>query len=172
MRYVLRMNFTNPSNNETEYEALIHSMRMAKACGATRLLIYGDSNLVVQQTMKRCDAASENMVAYRDMYNVLEGEFEGCELKHIGRDSNEEADALANIGSTCAQVPPSVFFDTINERSIKPKTSAPKPQEHSGARGEDLAAEPAAGEEARVTAIEQVLLIEPIWTGPYIAYLA
>ncbi|WP_369124900.1 reverse transcriptase-like protein, partial [Pseudomonas sp. CCC3.2] len=45
MRYVLQMEFPNPSNNEAEYEALIHDMRMAKACGATRLLIYGDSNL-------------------------------------------------------------------------------------------------------------------------------
>ena len=61
MRYVLRMNFNNPSNNETEYEALIHGMRMAKACGATRLLVYGDSNLVVQQTMKRCDAVRDHV---------------------------------------------------------------------------------------------------------------
>ena len=45
-----------PSNNEAEYEALIHGMRMAKALGCTRLMIYGDSNLVVQQTMKACDA--------------------------------------------------------------------------------------------------------------------
>ena len=52
MRYVLRMNFHNASNNEAEYEALLHGMRMAKACGATRLMIYGDSNLVMQQTMK------------------------------------------------------------------------------------------------------------------------
>jgi len=56
MRYVLQINFSKASNNEAEYAALLHSMRMAKACGATRLMIYGDSNLVVQQTMKsvRC----------------------------------------------------------------------------------------------------------------------
>jgi ribonuclease HI len=30
------MRFTNPSNNEAEYEAVLHGMRMAKACGATR----------------------------------------------------------------------------------------------------------------------------------------
>ena len=54
MRYILRMEFSKPSNNEAEYEALIHGMRMAKACGATHLDIYGDSNLVVQQTMKKC----------------------------------------------------------------------------------------------------------------------
>jgi hypothetical protein len=27
----------------------------------------------------------------------IEGEFEGCEVTHIGRESNEEADNLANI---------------------------------------------------------------------------
>jgi ribonuclease HI len=37
---------THP-NNEAEYEALLHGMRLAKACGATRLKIFGDSNLVV-----------------------------------------------------------------------------------------------------------------------------
>ena len=35
LKYVLRMTFPNASNNETEYEALIHGMKMAKACGAT-----------------------------------------------------------------------------------------------------------------------------------------
>ena len=57
-----------------------------KACGATRLMIYGDSNLVVQQMMKACDAVSADMAAYRDLYNVLEGSFDGCELCHIARD--------------------------------------------------------------------------------------
>src|SRR3954471_7814426 len=63
MKYVLRMNF-RASNNEAEYEALIHSMRMAKICGATRLVIYGDSNLVVQKMTNECDAHAANMIAY------------------------------------------------------------------------------------------------------------
>ena len=46
MKYVLQMSFPNASNNEAEYEVLLHGMRMAKACGATRLKIFGDSNLV------------------------------------------------------------------------------------------------------------------------------
>ena len=86
-------------------------MRMAQACGATRLQIYGDSQLVVQKTMKRCDAISDNMAAYRDMYDVLEANFDGCELYHIGRASNEEVDALVNIGSTRAPLPPGVFLE-------------------------------------------------------------
>ena len=43
MKYILRMTFPNASNNEAEYEALLHGMKMAKACGATRLKIFGDS---------------------------------------------------------------------------------------------------------------------------------
>jgi hypothetical protein len=55
----------------------------------------------------------------------MESKFEGCELKHIGRASNEEADALANIGSTCSAIPDGVLYEVINQRSIKVKTSAP-----------------------------------------------
>jgi ribonuclease HI len=29
------MSFSQASNNEAEYEALLHGMKMAKACGAT-----------------------------------------------------------------------------------------------------------------------------------------
>jgi ribonuclease HI len=47
LKYVMRMRFPHTSNNEAEYEALLHDMRMAKACGATHLRIYGDSNMVV-----------------------------------------------------------------------------------------------------------------------------
>jgi hypothetical protein len=35
LKYVLRMCFPQASNNEAEYEALLHGMKIAKACGAT-----------------------------------------------------------------------------------------------------------------------------------------
>jgi hypothetical protein len=47
LKYVLRMSFPQASNNEAEYEALLYGMKMAKACRATRLKIFGDSNLIV-----------------------------------------------------------------------------------------------------------------------------
>src|SRR4051812_1187065 len=133
MKYVLQMKF-RASNNEAEYDALIHGMRMAKICGATRLVIYGDSNLVVQQTMNKCNAHAANMIAYRALYNSLEGDFDGCDLRHVGRESKEEDDMLANIGSTCARVPPGVLLEQIYVPSIKrkfPKGSAEE-AEHSG----------------------------------------
>src|SRR3954469_9967046 len=97
LRHVLEINFSNASNNEAEYEALLHDMRMAKTCGDTRLPIYGDSNLVVQQAMRDCDAVADNMEAYQKLYNTLEESFDGCELNYITRANNTEADELANI---------------------------------------------------------------------------
>jgi hypothetical protein len=38
-----------------------------------RLEIYGVSNLVVQQSMNLCDAVSDNMATYREMYRLMEG---------------------------------------------------------------------------------------------------
>jgi ribonuclease HI len=101
LKYVLRMSFSQASNNEAEYEALLHGMKMVKACGATRFKIFGDSNLVVQQVMNRCDAISDHMTTYRNLYYYLEGTFDGCEVSHISRASKEEDDNLANIGSQC-----------------------------------------------------------------------
>jgi ribonuclease HI len=124
LKYVLRMSFPYTSNNEAEYEALLHSMRMAKACGATRLKIFGNSNLVVQQVMNRWDALSDNMTSYRNLYYYLEETFDGCEVSHVSRASNEEADILANIGSQCLPIPPGVFYEEIIERSIQNTKSA------------------------------------------------
>jgi ribonuclease HI len=101
--------FSQASNNEAEYEALLHGMKMVKACGATRLKIFGDSNLMVQQVMNKCNAISDNMIAYRNLYYYLEGTFDRYEVLHVSRASNKEADNLANIGSQCLPIPQGVF---------------------------------------------------------------
>jgi ribonuclease HI len=170
MRYVLCMRFSNPSNNEAEYKAVLHGMCMAKACGATRIKIHGDSNLIAQQVMKECDATCANMIAYRAMYDKLEGEFEGCEVTHIGRESNEEADNLANIGSRCLPIPTGVFFEEIFERSVKIKpVTDPALATRSGAQQGNIT--PAAGTEDLPKDAAAVMLIEAVWTKPYLAYL-
>jgi hypothetical protein len=154
------MRFLNPSNNEAEYEAVLHGMRMAKPCGATRIKIHGDSNLIAQQVMKECDATCTNMIAYHAMYDKLEGDFEGCEVTHIGRKSNEEVDNLANVGSKCLPIPPGALFEEIFERSVKIKPAI------------DLSGPtPAAGIEDLSKETTKVMLIKAVWTKPYLAYL-
>jgi hypothetical protein len=170
MRYVLHMRFTNPSNNEAEYEAVLHCMRMVKACGATRIKFHGDSNLIAQQVMKECDTTCANMIAYRAMYDKLEGDFEGCEVTHIGRESNEEADNLANIGSKCLPIPPGDFFEEIFERSVKIKLVIDSAlATRSGAK--QTGPTPAAGTEDLSKETTKVMLVEAVWTKPYLAYL-
>jgi ribonuclease HI len=161
LKYVLRMSFPQASNNEAEYEVLLHGMKMAKACGATRLKIFGDLNLVVQQVMNKCDAISNNMTAYRNLYYYLEGIFDGCKVLHVSRASNEEADNLANIGSQCLPVPQGVFWEEIIERSIKnSKTSTTEGQTTGSGAEQTSATEP-----------EEVMMIEETWIQPYLAYM-
>jgi ribonuclease HI len=168
LKYVLRMNFLQASNNEAGYEALLHGMKMAKACGATRLKIFGDSNLVVQQVMNRCDCISDNMTAYKNLYYYLEGTFDRCEVSHVSRASNEEADNLANIGCQCLTIPPGVFWEKIIERSTKnsKNSTSGEPTQHpttgSGAHksGTGSTAKP-----------EEVMMIEETCIQPYLAYM-
>ena len=47
LKYALQIHFA-ASNNVTEYEALIHGLRLDKELGIRRILCYGDSDLVVQ----------------------------------------------------------------------------------------------------------------------------
>jgi hypothetical protein len=178
MRYILWMSFSNASNYEVEYEALLHGIRMAKACCTTRLKIFGDSNLVAQQVMNQCDTLSENMAAYRDAYNELEGTMDGCEVSHINRASNEEAYTLANIGSQCLPIPSGVFWEEISERSIKPKkpikTDEPQAPKKKGKKSDSGAAPsldtpPELEEEDEEP--EDVLMIEVSWMQPYLAFL-
>jgi ribonuclease HI len=154
LKYVLRMSFPQASNNEAEYEALLHGMKMAKACGATRLKIFGDSNLVIQQVMNRCDTINDNMIAYKNLYHYLEGTFDGCAVSHISRNSNEEANNLANIRSQCLHVPSGVFWEEIVERSIKSVKSL------TTSAGSGAALEP-----------EEVMMIEETWMQPYLTYM-
>jgi hypothetical protein len=158
------MSFPQASNNEAEYEALLHGMKMAKACGATRLKIFGDSNLVVQEVMNKCDAISDNMTAYRNLYYYLEGTFDGCKVSHVSRASNEEADNLANIGSQCLPIPQGVFWEEIIERSIKSnKVSTTGEQVQHQATS--------SGANSGTTEPAEVMMIEETWMQPYLAYM-
>jgi ribonuclease HI len=47
MKYVLQILWA-VSNNEAEYEILLHGLRLAISLGIKRLLVYGDSLLIVQ----------------------------------------------------------------------------------------------------------------------------
>ena len=118
LRYVLRIHFPS-TNNAAEYEACLHGLRIAVELGVKRLMVYGDSALVINQLNKDWFCSSEKMDAYYAEIRKLEGKFYGIEYHHVVWDQNQPADQLLKIGSSHAVVLPGVFVQDLLAPSIK-----------------------------------------------------
>jgi hypothetical protein len=90
---------------------------------------------------------------------------------HIGRESNEEADNLANIGSKCLPIPPGVFFEEIFERSVKIKPAAVDPALATRSEASRSKDAPATEKKDLPKQTAEVMLVKAVWTKPYLAYL-
>jgi ribonuclease HI len=119
LQYVLQIDFCT-SNNVTEYEALVHGLKLAKEIGIRRILYFKDSDLVVHQVSGEWDAKDANMDSYRFYMQQLCGFFEGYEFHHVPRANNGEADQLSKIGSTKQDILDGVSLEIIRKPSIKP----------------------------------------------------
>jgi ribonuclease HI len=117
LRYALQLSFP-ASNNAAEYEALIHGLNIAISLGIKRLMVYGDSLVVISQINKEWDCPSDSMGKYCTAVRKLEDKFEGMEFHHVERDRNTTADVLSKLGSSQTQVPPGVFVQEIPHPSI------------------------------------------------------
>jgi ribonuclease HI len=117
LKYVLQLLFP-ASNNAAEYEALIHGLNIAMSLGIKRLMVYGDSLVVISQINKEWDCSNDSMGKYCSAVRKLEDKFEGLEFHHVERDRNTAADALSKLGSSRTQVPPGVFAQEVLHPSI------------------------------------------------------
>ncbi|XP_071678313.1 uncharacterized protein [Lolium perenne] len=154
VRYILQLRFEPCTNNMAGYEALLHGMRVAKEMGATRLRCLGDSDLVASQTSGTCDATDANMIAYKRAVDQASASFAGHVVEWVDRCKNEEADALARLGSKRLPPPPDVFLDILSHSSVR----APR---------EIDIAEPPAPDSALVALASDT----DDWTTPYLGYL-
>nr|AAM00949.1 Putative retroelement [Oryza sativa Japonica Group]AAP52913.1 retrotransposon protein, putative, Ty3-gypsy subclass [Oryza sativa Japonica Group] len=111
LSYVLWIHFS-ASHNVAEYEALLHGLRIAISLGIKRLIVRGDSQLVVNQVRK------------------LEDKFEGLELSHVLRHNNEAADRLANFGSKRETAPSDVFVEHLYTPTVPHKDTTQDADTH------------------------------------------
>jgi ribonuclease HI len=118
LKYILQIHY-KASNNGTEYEALIHGLRITVSLGIKRLLAFGDSKVVIEQVNKEWDSVKDTMDAYCSEIRKLEGHFEGIEFQHVPQNNNVAADVLSKLGSRRALVPAGVFVQDIHKTSIK-----------------------------------------------------
>jgi ribonuclease HI len=129
LKYVLQI-FWKVSNNEAEYEALLHGLRLAISLGIKCLLVYDDSAMVINKVNKSWDRNKENMDTYCMEVRKLKNKFYGLEFHLVVRDNNVAADVLSKLGSTRAQVPVGVFVHKLHAPSIPesaPTTTDPVP---------------------------------------------
>src|SRR5579859_5245620 len=87
LKYVLQI-LWKASNNEAEYKALLHGLRLTVSLGIKRLLVFGDSSIVINQVNKELDRNAENTNTYCEEVRKLEKNFYGLELHHVIRDNN------------------------------------------------------------------------------------
>ena len=85
------------TNNVAEYRALLDAFRQAKKMGAKKLLVRGDSELIIKQMRGEYRVKNE---ALKDLYTQatrLADEFESVRYEHNLRERNSLADRLANL---------------------------------------------------------------------------
>jgi ribonuclease HI len=117
LKYALQLLFS-ASNSAAEYEALIHGLNIVISLGIKRLMVYGDSLVVISQINKEWDCSNDSMGKYSIVVRKLEDKFEGLKFHHVERDRNMAADALSKLGSSRIQVPLGVFVQELPRPSI------------------------------------------------------
>jgi ribonuclease HI len=111
------------SNNIAEYEGLLTGLRAASALGIKRLIVKGDSQLVVNFSNKSYTPKDEHMAAYLEEHQKMEKCFQGLELKHIPRGENVEADEIAKCASHRLVQPARVFEECLFKPSASPPSA-------------------------------------------------
>ena len=148
------------------YEALLYGLHMAISLGVRRLMVYGDSDLVVNQVMKEWDVRILAMTGYCNVLRKQEKKFEELELHHIPRIKNEAADDLAKIGSTRKPIPSNVFLEHLHTPSLQEDPFKEEPPQPISSTNLTELEVPVV-----VDLIMEVLVIMPNWTVSYIAYI-
>jgi ribonuclease HI len=84
------------TNNEAEYVALLRGLVEARELGYCVVEAVGDSELIVKQVRGDWRCKADNLKPlYDEVVRTAEG-FDGFEIRHVPRGTNEEADEAAN----------------------------------------------------------------------------
>ncbi|KAL6288367.1 hypothetical protein ACE6H2_005877 [Prunus campanulata] len=83
------------TNNQAEYEALIIGLEILKEMKATRVLVYGDSQLVINQLTGEYQYTSKNLTMYYVTALNTADEFSRISFVHVPLAENHEANEMA-----------------------------------------------------------------------------
>ena len=86
------------TNNQAEYTGLLYGLQNALKLGITRLIIEGDSQLVVLQVSQKWNVHNETLKDYHRQIKELLEKFMYVGIRHVLRAYNKVADALTDEG--------------------------------------------------------------------------
>lgn len=101
------------TNNEAEYTGLIQGLKAAFFLGVEQLYVEGDSMLVIKQLQGEYKVKSDTLMRFYEEARDLSGSFRELNLRHIERESNGAADALANQAMDTASSRAQAFFPAL-----------------------------------------------------------
>ncbi len=84
------------TNNVAEYKALLLGIDRAKAFGAARVELVGDSELVVRQVEGRYKVKDATLRGLHAEVRKALTEFESWSIRHVRREQNADADRMVN----------------------------------------------------------------------------
>lgn len=84
------------TNNFAEYTAVIRALELSLAQGVTDIILRSDSELMVRQMSGVYKVKSEAILPLYEKVKELLSQFSSVKFEHVRRESNREADRLAN----------------------------------------------------------------------------
>ncbi|GMH23142.1 hypothetical protein Nepgr_024985 [Nepenthes gracilis] len=87
VKYSLKLDFS-ATNNVAEYETLLAGLRLAKQCSAKRLVVYSDSELIVNQINGGFEANNPHLTKYLAKAKKVVRGFHKLTLVHVPRTEN------------------------------------------------------------------------------------
>ena len=101
LEQAVKLNF-DALNNEAEYEALLHGLKIARRLGADPIIVHCDSQLIVNQLTGEYMAKDKRMITYLDLSKSSLESFHKFNIERVGREHNGDADSLAVLASSVA----------------------------------------------------------------------
>lgn len=102
--HTLKLNFP-ASNNEAAYEALIAGLKIAQGLEVEDLVVYIDSQLVVNQVLGEYEAWDDRMTKYLETARELVKCFPSIKMEQVGLENSSHANALAGLVIVGSLVP-------------------------------------------------------------------
>ena len=140
------------TNNEAEYEAILTSLRLAKALGIKSLVIKSDSKPIVEKVNHEYEAKKEQMQKYQRLAIQMTGHFDEIKFIQVPKEENSEVDEVAWIASSKQQTQNEGLMIEIQALQVDSKSTQMAPI-LSFIQGEKLLEDP---DEARRTKVRSV----------------